>query len=155
TEDDAPDVVPAPAPAPAPSGDGVADARPRPAPAPAPEPASAPAPRPTPGARRVIEVLPEDGGATPTAAPAPAPAEAAPTGTVRVRTVPSGATVTVRGRPPAAAPGGGYTLPVGQHTVELTSPAGERTRLAVSVRAGQTVSLCWSFDANAACGDAP
>jgi hypothetical protein len=97
-------------------------------------------------------VLPagEDPGDATAAAPAYAPEVA--TGTVVVRTVPSGASVTLRGRALSAGAGGGYTLPVGTHTLEITSPSGESTRRSITVREGDTVELCWSFDANSICG---
>ena len=68
--------------------------------------------------------------------------------------VPSGATVKLRGRVLRAA-GGAYTLPIGNQTVELVSPTGETTRMAVMVKAGSPVDLCYSFDTNSACGGSP
>lgn len=101
--------------------------------------------------RRVIKVIPSSSGADDgSAASAPAP-EGPSMGRIRVRTVPSGATVKVRGRVLKAS-GGAYELPVGNQTVELVSPSGESTRMAVMVKAGSVVDLCYSFDTNSACG---
>lgn len=68
-----------------------------------------------------------------------------------MRTVPSGATVKVRGRVLKSS-AGAYELPVGNQTVELVSTSGESTRMAVMVKAGSVVDLCYSFDTNSACG---
>ena len=142
--------VPAPVAAPVPEPVVAAPApveirpvdRPRPAPAPAPVPAPA------------VVVVPVD---VPAPAPAPAPAAApvpersGPTGAVVVRTIPSGAKVRDRGVVLAGA-GGTYRLTVGSHLLELESPAGEKTRIPVSIRANDTVEICYSFDTNSACG---
>jgi eukaryotic-like serine/threonine-protein kinase len=102
---------------------------------------------------RVIQVIGVDAGDTPAAAAVAAPvAQEEPTGTVLVRTVPSGATVRLGGKVLSAGAGGGYNLPVGGHSLELQSPSGETTKLAVSVQSGRTVEVCYSFDTNSACG---
>jgi serine/threonine-protein kinase len=155
----APPVAAAPAEAPPtpPAEAAAADAPEAPPAGRAPRPAAPDAAPAAPAGRRVITVMPTapDGAAAPAAA-APAPADAGPTGTVQVRTIPSGATVRLGGRALDAGGGRGYTLPVGQHTLELVAPGGaESHRVAVSVRAGQTVDICYSFDTNAACGAAP
>jgi eukaryotic-like serine/threonine-protein kinase len=123
---------------------------------PDPEATKAPADATSPATRspsRVITVL-----STTQAAPSTASSEptsqagvAAPTGTVLLRTVPSGASVRLRGRLLAPGAGGGYTLPVGSHTLDIQSASGEKTQLAVAVKAGQTVEICYSFDTNSAC----
>ena len=103
--------------------------------------------------RRVIKVIPS-GSSSESGASSAAPAPEGPAmGKMRVRTVPSGATVKHRGRV-VAAKSGFYELPVGNQTVELVSPSGETTRMAVMVRSGSTVDLCYSFDTNSACGGA-
>ena len=75
----------------------------------------------------------------------------AATGTVVVRTVPSGASVKLRGRVLLSRGGSAYSLPVGTHTLEIVSAGGESTRRAVSVTEGGTLTLCHNFDANAPC----
>ena len=105
------------------------------------------------GGRRVIQVITPtepsgDDSKTGSAAP---PDE---TGILVVRTIPSGASVTVGGRTPSRK-GGGYSLPIGSHTVELRSAAGESHRVPVTIRAGRTVDICYSFDTNSACGGSP
>ena len=67
-----------------------------------------------------------------------------------LRTIPSGATVreagyTLQGR------GGGHTLTVGRHLLEVESSAGEITMIPVTIDAGQTLELCYNFDTNSAC----
>jgi serine/threonine-protein kinase len=142
----APPAEPAPEPppeAPPPAGD--------PPPTAAPAPEAAPSTSSSRPKRRVIKVIPSSsGGDDGSTAPAPAP-EGPSTGRIRVRTVPSGATVKVRGRV-LKATAGAYELPVGNQTVELVSPSGESTRMAVMVKAGSVVDLCYSFDTNSACG---
>jgi len=127
-------------------------------PAPVPEP-KAPvvkAPPTTPvekAAPKVITVLSDPGGSTGATTPTPEGVGlAAATGTVILRTVPSGATVKLKGRALTPGSGGGYALPVGGHTLDVTSATGEQTRVAVSVKAGQTVEICYDFDTNSACG---
>jgi len=105
---------------------------------------------PSTGGRRVIQVI------TPTKATAEDSSGSAPpppdeTGTLVVRTIPSGASVTVGGRVPSRK-GGGYSLPIGSHTVELRSAAGESHRVPVTIRFGRTVDICYSFDTNSTCG---
>ena len=73
------------------------------------------------------------------------------TGRVRVRTVPSGATVRVDGKALSKV-GGSYTLPVGSHVLQLSAADGETTRIPVQIRRDQTVDICYSFDTNSACG---
>jgi len=73
-----------------------------------------------------------------------------PTGTVRVRTVPTGATVFVDGTELTRV-GSGYVLAVGSHVIEVRSPQGESVRLPVVVRRGQSIDICYSFDTNSAC----
>lgn len=131
--------------------DSTADTRPLPTEAaPAASKSAPPEKKPK---RRVIQVIePEaSSGPAPSAAPDDTPAE---TGTLVVRTIPSGGTVTVAGRTPPRS-GGGYTLPIGNHTVELRGPGGETHRVPVAIRRGKTVDICYSFDANAACGGSP
>jgi tRNA A-37 threonylcarbamoyl transferase component Bud32 len=106
--------------------------------------------------RRIITVIPGP-EAAPVAAAATTAEDAAPqvaTGTLQLRTVPSGASVREKGRLLKASGGGAYTLPIGSHTLQIESLAGERTRLLVSVKAGETVEICYSFDTNSACGGA-
>ncbi len=78
-----------------------------------------------------------------------------PMGKVVLRTVPSGATVRLRGRALSPGAGGALELPAGGHTLELTSPSGESIRLAVSVSPSETVQLCYNFDTNSACAGVP
>jgi hypothetical protein len=78
-----------------------------------------------------------------------------PMGKVVLRTVPSGATVRLRGRALSPGAGGALELPAGGHTLELTSPSGESIRVAVSVSPSETVQLCYNFDTNSACAGVP
>ena len=101
---------------------------------------------------RVIEIGPLPGhssSSAPEEAPVAPPAD--PTGVVVVRTVPSGATVREGGKDLVRS-GPGYVLPVGSHTLEIVSPAGEKTRIPVVVRTDHSVEICYSFDTNSACG---
>ncbi len=113
----------------------------------------------TGGGPRIITVIPstkDTTASTPEAAPAAAGstgAAADPTGTVVVRTVPSGATV-LEGGQVLSRSGRGYRLPVGSHVLEIRSPSGEQTRRAVQVDKDATVEICYSFDTNSACSDA-
>ncbi len=68
-----------------------------------------------------------------------------------VRTVPSGAVVKERGAT-LQRRGAGYALTPGTHVLELVSPAGESTRIPVTVRADDRVDICYSFDTNSRCG---
>ncbi|HNH49113.1 MAG TPA: PEGA domain-containing protein, partial [Myxococcota bacterium] len=78
-----------------------------------------------------------------------------PTGTVTVRTVPSGATVQLAGKTLKPGPNGGYVLPAGSHSLTLISPSGEKEPRAVFVRAGESVTLCYNFDTNSSCSGSP
>ncbi len=78
-----------------------------------------------------------------------------PTGTVTVRTVPSGATVQLAGKTLRPGPNGGYVLPAGSHSLTLVSPSGEKEPRAVFVRAGESVALCYNFDTNSSCSGSP
>ena len=128
---------------------------------PAPQPAAAAVdttPDPTPAPRRIITVVP--GASADPAAVAPEGAAAAepdlgPTGSVAVRTVPSGAAVAVGGRALRSESNGTYALPVGGHVLDITSASGERHRVPVQIKDGQRVDICYSFDTNSACGAAP
>jgi hypothetical protein len=152
--DAAPVAAPAPAAAPAP-----VVAAPAPVPSPPPSPAAkAPPPEIVVGrSPRVapVTVVPDaPHPAPPTQSDAPVPLRTAPTGLVVVKTVPSGATVKERGV--ALTPGPhGYQLPVGSHTLEISSPDGEKYRIPVVVQAADPVEICYSFDTNSACGAAP
>jgi len=73
-----------------------------------------------------------------------------PTGTVRVRTVPTGATASVDGTELTRV-GSGYVLSVGNHLLDIRSPQGETVRIPVHVKRGQNVDICYSFDTNSAC----
>ncbi len=77
------------------------------------------------------------------------------TGTVVVRTVPSGATVSEGGRVLSARANGEYKLPVGSHILDIRSAGGESTRVPVLVKPDQRVDICYSFDTNSTCGSAP
>ncbi|HND34825.1 MAG TPA: PEGA domain-containing protein, partial [Myxococcota bacterium] len=77
------------------------------------------------------------------------------TGTVTVRTVPSGATVQLAGKTLKPGPNGGYVLPAGSHSLTLISPSGEKEPRAVFVRAGESVTLCYNFDTNSSCSGSP
>jgi hypothetical protein len=83
-------------------------------------------------------------GAAPTSSPS------GPTGTVIVKTIPSGATVSEKGTL-LSKQGLGYVLPVGSHVLDVRSPQGESTRIPVMVRKDDTVEICYSFDTNSAC----
>lgn len=85
----------------------------------------------------------------------PAPTAEQPTGTVTVRTVPSGATVQLAGKTLRPGPTGGYVLPAGSHSLTLISPSGEKEPRAVFVRAGESVTLCYNFDTNSSCSGNP
>ena len=69
--------------------------------------------------------------------------------------MPSGATVRSGGRTLVAGAVGSYELPIGSHSLVLRSNTGEETTIAVSVKAGETVDVCYSFDTNSAGGRAP
>jgi hypothetical protein len=142
TTPEVPAVAPEPAPATtAPTTDPSTDPTPKPA-------AADPIPK-----RRVIKVIaPKADPATPAARPeADQPDE---TGRLVVRTIPSGARVQVGGRTPTR-DGGAYVLPIGTHTVVLESATGERHSVPVTVRTGQRVDICYSFDTNSSCGGNP
>jgi hypothetical protein len=79
------------------------------------------------------------------------PAQGNPTGLLVLRTVPSGAEVYAGGER-LVKQGQGYPMPVGRHLLELRSPGGERTRIPLTIQAGETVEVCYSFDTNSACG---
>lgn len=116
-------------------------------------PVAAPStPDPVPPKPRVITVIPRSGGGSaPDAPTADGGSDDAEVGTLVLRTVPSGASVTERG---ASVPrgGGGYRLGVGYHLLTVKSPTGEQTQLPVTIRsAGQVVEICYSFDTNGAC----
>ncbi len=100
--------------------------------------------------RRVIEVITET-APNPAASTSSAPEVPDETGTLVVRTIPSGATVKAGGRVPPRK-NGGYELPIGTHTIELTSASGEVHRMPVTIRAGKSIEVCYSFDSNSACG---
>ena len=100
---------------------------------------------------RIISVLP--GASSPTTDPGSAPTLSSPkasTGTVIIRTIPSGATVRAGGERLSGG-AGGYALSVGRHTLAVESAAGEVTHIPVEVRAGKTVEICYNFDTNSAC----
>jgi anti-sigma factor RsiW len=87
-------------------------------------------------------------------APASAPVLSASStpaiGTVVLRTIPSGATVSVDGDTvPKSA--GNHTLTVGQHLLEVESSSGEITLIPVTISAGKTLEICYNFDTNSAC----
>ena len=130
---------------------------------PAPEAAATPQATPgtsrrasRPASPRIISVLP---GASATdvateSAPASAPVLSASNtpamGTVVLRTIPSGATVSVDGDTvPKSA--GNHTLTVGQHLLEVESSSGEITLIPVTISAGNTLEICYNFDTNSAC----
>ena len=126
---------------------------------PIPDPqAAAPAPAPAPAPRRIITVVPgataDPAAATPEGTQPGAP-DLGPTGAVAVRTVPSGASISVGGRALQTDSNGTYSLPVGGHVLEITSATGERHRVPVQIQAEKRVDICYSFDTNSACGAAP
>ena len=100
--------------------------------------------------RRVIKVIPSKSTDTPTESSGGA-APPDETGKLVVRTIPSGATVTVGGRTPPRS-SGAYVLPIGTHTVVIRSSSGEQHRVPVTIRTGRSVDICYSFDSNSACG---
>ncbi len=106
----------------------------------------------TSAAPRIITVANEASSASSgTAASTPSAAQD-PTGTVVVRTVPSGASVRLKGQE-LSRTGRGYLLPTGSHVLDVISPDGESTRIPVVVRRDQTIEVCYSFDTNSACAD--
>ncbi len=139
-------VVPAPTDPPAPAA--PAPIEPTPAPV---EPAPAPLP-PKPKPKRVITLPsatpPEPSPDSPPADVTPQPSRAS--GTVVVRTVPSGAQVK-RGGQVLQGTGNRYQLPVGSHSLLLVSPSGEEARLPVNIRKGSVTEICYSFDTNRSC----
>lgn len=106
-------------------------------------------PKADPPVHRIITILPENTGTTPATSGEPTSSEV--TGTVVIRTVPSGFTVYERGRPLSANTKGNYTLTIGSHTLELRSATEESTRMTVYVKAGQSVAVCYNFDTNSSC----
>ncbi len=150
-----PAAIDAPAPAPEPDPAPVEPPVQEPEPAPDPTPAPRPDPRPPP----VVITLPSPGASpvpTPTPTPdpptpAPTPEPERPTGLVVVKTIPSGATVKLRGQTLSKS-GAGYKLPPGTHVLEVYSTSGESTRIPVQVAAGGQVDICYSFDTNSRCG---
>ena len=104
---------------------------------------------------RIIAVIPDAAQPGSGAAPVTESAPAEATGRVVVRTIPSGATVRLRGRTLTPGAGDTYTLSMGSHTLDVSSVSGEQTRLAVAVKAGETVQICYNFDTNASCGSGP
>ncbi len=120
-------------------------------------------PKPDPGSEKpasspIIILTPtEPGPKTEATRPSsdPATTTAQPTGTVTVRTVPSGATVQLAGKTLRPGPNGGYVLPAGSHSLTLISPSGEKEPRAVFVRAGESVTLCYNFDTNSSCSGNP
>jgi serine/threonine protein kinase len=121
-----------------------------------PTPPSTPKPTPTPARTppptiRVIEVLPSE--TTPTPPPFSTPTGPREVlGRLLVTTIPSGATVRENGRTLKISGDGSYALSLGSHTIELVSPSGEKTSIAVFVKESEAVKLCYSFDTNSACG---
>ena len=103
------------------------------------------------GRQRVLEVIvpTEPTPSADTTGKASPPDE---TGTLFVRTIPHGASVSVGGRTPPRK-GSGYALPIGTHNVELRSAAGESYNVPVTIRSKQTASICYSFDTNSKCPD--
>ncbi|MFT5680468.1 MAG: serine/threonine protein kinase [Myxococcota bacterium] len=102
---------------------------------------------------RIISVLPGSPTTPTDATPNTAPAFDGPqptTGTVVIRTIPSGASVREGGESLSGG-SGGYALSVGRHNLEIQSTSGEVTRLPVDVRAGRTIDICYNFDTNSAC----
>ncbi len=102
---------------------------------------------------RIISVLP--GSPIPQTDPPPhtAPVRSGlqpTTGTVVIRTVPSGFTVREGGKVLSAS-ADGYALSTGRHNLELQISSGETTQLPVDVRAGHTIDICYNFDTNSAC----
>jgi len=108
---------------------------------------------------RIISVVPSGGASDDNSSGAAADASTTrrgpPTGFVLLRTVPSGATVTERGKAVPVGVSGGYELTVGSHVLDVRSASGETTQLPVFVAANQTVEVCYSFDTNSACGITP
>ena len=100
---------------------------------------------------RVITIAPVATAATETdATGASADRPEAPSGTVVVKTVPTGATVK-EGGATLSRSGRGYRLSVGNHILEIVSQNGEKTTVPVVLRANETVDICYSFDSNSAC----
>jgi serine/threonine protein kinase len=102
---------------------------------------------------RIISVLPGSPISAPESSPGTGIGVEAPqatTGTVIIRTIPSGATVREGGERLSGS-GGSYALSVGRHNLEIESSSGEVTRVPVDVRAGRTIDICYNFDTNSAC----
>ena len=123
--------------------ESVADPTPKsPKPAPVviklPGPGASPSPTPSP-----------QPSADPTPSPDPSPER--PTGLVVVKTIPSGASVKLKGQTLTKS-GAGYKLAPGTHVLQITSTAGESTSIPVQVKVGGQVDICYSFDTNSKCG---
>lgn len=119
------------------------------------EPEGAPASSPRKPKRRTIRVIPgagsSSGGASAGATPAPeATAPSGRTGVVRVRTIPSGATVLHRGSAVPRESNGDYILPVGTQVLQLRH-GDEVHDVPVSVTESRAASVCYNFDENASC----
>ena len=128
-----------------------------PTPPPQPEPAAEVAPQPVPPKappreRRVLDLTksPSAGSAEPAPSSVVVPQRKRPTGFVMARSVPSGATLWLKGEALSRS-GRGYELPIGSHTLEMRNATGESYRFVVNLRADQTVTICYDFDTNRAC----
>jgi len=117
----------------------------------------APQPPPPAPVERVILLPgaqpPTPGPVPPAPVPEPAPVDPQParaSGTLVVRTVPSGGTVE-KGGTVLKGQGNRFELPVGSHALTLVSPSGERAPLPITIRKGAVEEICYDFDRNRAC----
>ncbi|MBX2799152.1 MAG: protein kinase [Myxococcales bacterium] len=115
-------------------------------------PVASPASQPGTAPIRVI-VAPQPSGVSvtkPGPEPVPGSRVGPKMGTVVVKSVPSGATVWKSGKQLSKV-GSGYELPVGRHTIELRSPAGEKYPIPLQIKAGKRIHICYDFDAKQTC----
>jgi len=124
-----------------------------------PQPETTPPVRPDPPPEqtgtRPIPVITIRPGGNSTVSQSPTVADngtvAGESGTLVLRTIPSGASVTEGG---ASLPrsGQGYVLSLGLHTVKIRSQSGDVITMPVEItHPGQVVSVCYNFDANQSC----
>lgn len=116
-----------------------------------------PSPPPEDEPRRVMMVVPTAQPSAPAEDEEPYepnfPVRTKPTGTVLVTTAPMGGSLWEGGARLDAVSPRKYELPIGMHQLELRSADGtERHRVPVNVKKGETITICYDFDQNRACG---
>ena len=115
-----------------------------------PRPSVSPAPSEAQPRRLVLQVPAEAASAPEDYTPDLSPGQ--PTGTVVVRTTPSGASLWKGGDQLEPFQRGEYRLPKGSHRLVLISAAGEKHPLTLTVKPGERIPVCYDFDADRACG---